>query len=131
MRIDLLDVVRGLVETEVDCPVLPTMADSRLYPEAVVLTFGTPERQVGYYDMTETTPCRITVIAKRTAELDAMADAMAAERAIRRGPLDSLNGSYAVRRVETSKPRPIPWDEAGKYVWCFDATITIIEAEGA
>lgn len=127
MRIDLLDVIASTVRGAVECPVFTTMADAREHPESVTLAYGVPERQVSYFDATETTPCRVTVIARRTRELDAMGDAMEAERAIRRGPLDSANGSYALRRVETTKPRPIPWDEAGKFVWCFDATITIIE----
>lgn len=130
MRIDLLDVIAARVEGAVGCSVFTTMPDARAAPESVTLAFGVPERQVSYFDFTETTPCRVTVIARRTRELDAMEDAMEAEWAIRRGPLDSANGSYAVRRVETTKPRPIPWDEAGKFVWCFDATVTIIETEG-
>jgi hypothetical protein len=91
----------------------------------VVLSFGTPRQSETYYDLTEDAPMRISVICKRISELEAMLDARKIAESIEYGSLDSENGSYEVTDLEKSKPRPMPWDESGRWVWVFDINLTI------
>ena len=129
MRFDLLDVVRDRLKDASIADVVTTLPDSTKHPEAVVVSLGVASRQTRYHDGEVATTLRLTVIAKRRSELDAMGDAMEAERVVRTRSLDSRNGSYRVASVETAFPRPIPWDESGFFVWAFDATINITRKE--
>ena len=128
-RLDLIDVIRArLMEAGIE-DVYPSMPDMRKVQEACVLTVGTPEEQTGYFDLTFSTPIRVTLLFSRIQELDAMSDALEAERVMRTSPLDSANGSYEVHGVETQKPRPVLWDESGRNVWAFDAIVNITMKE--
>ncbi len=120
---DLLDVMRQRLEEAGIQHVFTTIPDGRKYPESVTLAFGIPDRKTLYYDGTETSPMRVTVIVKRKSEFDAMATAQEAEAVIRNSSLESENGSYDLDSIETTDPRPLPWDESGRFVWAFDVYI--------
>lgn len=120
-RCDLIDVVRGCLESAGLSPVFSKMPDGRRHPEATVVSFGVPAVEVVDYAGTERDVLRVTVIVKRISEERAMADAAEAERALRTSPLESQNGSYDLASVSAERPRPIPWDESGRYVYAFDA----------
>ena len=120
---DLLEVMRDrLNEAGID-GVFLTMPDGRANPECVVLAFGIPDRKVTYFDGSESAPLRVTVLVKRVSEYAAMNDAQTAERTLKAAPLDSQDGSYELDSVETTEPRPLPWDESGRFIWGFDVYI--------
>ena len=121
--LDLLDVMAERLREAGIADVFTKMPDGRAHPESVTLAFGVPDRKTVYYDGTATSPLRVTVIAKRLGEFEAMATAQLAEDVIRTSPLDSENGSYEIEGVETTDPQPLPWNESGRFVWAFDAYI--------
>lgn len=124
-RLDLVDVVRArLIEAGVR-EVFPYPPDSRTHPESTTVRLGVPGPQQQYFDLSFDTAVRITVMVRRIQDLDAMADAQAAERALRTSPLDSANGSYRFVSIETTRPRPVAWDESGRDVWVVEATAHI------
>lgn len=120
---DLLEVMRDRLGEAGISDVFLTMPDGRAHPECVVLAFGVPDRKVIYFDGSESSPLRVTVLVKRISEYDAMNDAQTAERTLKTTPLDSMDGSYALDSVETTDPRPLPWDESGRFLWGFDVYI--------
>ena len=120
---DLLEVMGKRLEDAGISNVFLTMRDGRAHPECVVLAFGIPDRKVTYFDGTESTPLRVTVLVKRVSEYDAMNTAQLAERTFKTTPLDSEDGSYDLDSVDTTPPRPLPWDESGRFVWGFDVYI--------
>lgn len=99
--------------------------DSRKHPEFVCLSFGTPRRSVQYYDFTEDIPVRVTILCKRISELDAMDDAQRIADALTYNPIESENGSFQMSEIDVERPRPMVWDESGRYVWVFDVEMTI------
>lgn len=100
------------------------MADSYRRPEATVLTCGMPVPGKRYWDGSGTTSLRLTVIVKRINEEEAIADADDASRAMNRsGALESRDGSYRLVSNSAETPRQLRWDEQGRWVWAFDATI--------
>lgn len=120
---DLLEVMGKRLGEAGISDVFLTMPDGRAHPECVVLAFGIPDRKVTYFDGTESAPLRVTVLAKRVSEYAAMNTAQLAERTLKGSPLDSEDGSYEIDSVETTEPRPLPWDESGRFVWGFDVYI--------
>ena len=64
------------------------------------------------------------MIVKRISEEAAIAAACAASAALNRsGAAESLNGSYRLVSNSAETPRQLPWDEQGRWVCAFDATI--------
>lgn len=125
-ELDLLTVLKERIqEAGVEAPVCLTLSNSQKMSECVVLSFGTPRQGEVYYDLTEEAPMRISVICKRISELKSMEDARKISEAIEYGSLDSENGSYEVTDLEKNRPRPMPWDESGRWVWVFDINLTI------
>lgn len=124
-RLDLVDVVRARLMEAGIRDVFPYPPDSREHPECAVVRFGVPGPQEQYFDLGFDTAVRISVMVRRIRDLDAMADAYAAERALRTSPLDSSNGSYRMISIETTRPRPVAWDESGRDVWVVEATAHI------
>lgn len=124
MRNDLIDVIKGALDKEGLGPVVPSLADGRTMPEAVILGFGVPEQRRYDYAGTQEETLRVTVIVKRLSEIRAQEDAQRAERALRMAPLESDNGSYRLKSIDTDAPRPLPWDESGRWVWAFDIRAT-------
>lgn len=124
-RLDLVDVIRGRLLAAGIADVFPYMPDARKHPECTVVRFGVPGTEEAYFDMTFDTAVRVTLLFRRIQDLDAMADAQLAERTLRSSPLDSENGSYRFVSVETTKPRPVLWDESGRDVWVVEATVHI------
>lgn len=124
-RLDLVDVVRARLMEAGIRDVFPYPPDSREHPECAVVRFGAPGPQEQYFDLGFDTAVRISVMVRRIRDLDAMADAHAAERALRTSPLDSSNGSYRMISIETTRPRPVVWDESGRDVWVVEATAHI------
>lgn len=120
---DLLEVMGRRLEDAGISDVFLTMPDGRAHPECVVLAFGIPDRKVVYFDGTESSPLRVTVLVKRVSEYEAMNTAQIAERTFKTSPLDSEDGSYDLDSVDTTTPRPLPWDESGRFVWGFDVYI--------
>lgn len=120
---DLLDVMRKRLQEAGISDVFNTMPDGRRFPESVTLAFGIPDRKTTYYDGTTSSPLRVTVLVKRVSEFDAMNTAEQAEAVLSSTSLDSEDGSYQLDSVETTDPRPLPWDESGRFVWAFDVYI--------
>lgn len=129
MSFDLLDAAKELLAERGVRDVFTTLPDSSKHPEAVVVSLGPSSPQKPYHDGEVSTPLRITVIAKRRSERAAMDDAIAAEKALRTGSLESPSGSYRVDGVDVAFPRPLPWDESGFFAWAFDATVNITRKE--
>ncbi|NGM17721.1 hypothetical protein GMI70_06915 [Eggerthellaceae bacterium zg-893] len=123
---DLLQVMADALEGAGIENVFPARPDGRAHPERTVLAFGAPGRRTGYYDGDDITPLRVTCVAVRVAEGDAMAAAQACEHTLRRADLASRDGSYRLVSAETTAPRPLPWDESGRFAWAFDTEIEII-----
>ena len=64
------------------------------------------------------------MIVKRINEEEAIADADDASRALNKaGALESRDGSYRLVSNSAETPRQLRWDEQGRWVWAFDATI--------
>lgn len=125
-ELDLLSVLKQRVaDAGVDAPVHLSLANAQKVPECVVLSFGTPKQGDVFYDFEEDAPVRVTVICRRMSELQSMMDASSISEAIDFGSLDSGNGSYEVTNLEKGRPRPMPWDESGRWVWLFDINLTI------
>lgn len=125
-ELDLLEVLKQRVEeADVGVPVCLTAPSSQKVNECVVLSFGTPRSSETYYDLTEDIPVRITVICKRISELDAMQNATSIRDSLTYGSLDSENGSYEVTDLEMTRPRPMPWDESGRFVWLFEINLSM------
>lgn len=124
-RLDLVDAVRARLMEAGIRDVFPYPADSRSHPESTVVRFGVPAPQEQYFDLGFDTAVRITVMVRRIRDLDAMADAQTAERVLRTRPLDSPNGSYRMISIDTTRPRPVAWDESGRDVWVVEATAHI------
>lgn len=120
---DLLEVMGNRLNEAGISDVFLTMPDGRAHPECVVLAFGIPDRKVIYFDGTESSPLRVTVLVKRISEYEAMNTAQLAERTFKSSPLDSEDGSYELDSIDTTEPRPLPWDESGRFVWGFDVYI--------
>lgn len=120
---DLLEVMGSRLNEAGISDVFLTMPDGRAHPECVVLAFGIPDRKVIYFDGTESSPLRVTVLVKRISEYEAMNTAQLAERTFKSSPLDSEDGSYELDSIDTTEPRPLPWDESGRFVWGFDVYI--------
>lgn len=120
---DLLEVMGKRLNEAGISDVFLTMPDGRIHPECVVLAFGIPDRKVIYYDGTESSPIRVTVLVKRVSEYAAMSTSQRAECVLKTNPLDSEDGSYDLDSVETTEPQPLPWDESGRFVWGFDVYI--------
>lgn len=125
-ELDLLEVLKERVkDAGVKVPVFLTAPNAQKASECVVLSFGTPRPAETYYDLTEDIPIRVTVICKRISELDSMMDADRIRDALTYGSLDSENGSYEITDLEMTRPRPMPWDESGRFVWLFDINLTM------
>lgn len=99
--------------------------DSREHPEFVSISFGTPAAPEVYYDLSEEIPLRVTVLCKRISELDSMNDALRISDLFEFSPPESRNGSFVTTEIEVAKPRPMLWDESGRFVWVFDMNINI------
>lgn len=123
--LDLAQVLQHRVKDAGFDNVFLTAPSARQHPEFIVLSFGTPNRTQAYYDQTREIPVRVSVICLRLSEYDAMNDATALEMMLAEDPLDSENGSYTLTGLETTAPRPIPWDESGRFAWVFDIDMTI------
>lgn len=123
---DLLQVMMETLTSAGVSNVFTSQPDGRTYPERVVLAFGAPSRRTNYFDGDDVTPLCVTCIVVRVAEYDAMTTAQECERILRSEDLDSHNGSYQLVSVDTSVPRPLPWDESGRFVWAFDTDIEIL-----
>ena len=123
---DLMQVIKAALEDAGISEVFTSPPDGRAHPERVVLSFGAPSRRTCYYDGDDMTPLRVTCLAVRYSEYEAMAAAQDCERIIRRADLSSRDDSYRLVSVDTAEPRPLPRDESGRYVWAFDTEIEII-----
>lgn len=123
-RNDLLDVFKMRLTEAGLTEVFTTMPDGRTHPEATVVAFGLPQRNVVDFSGTEEETLRVTTIVKRISEAKAMEDITEAEHIIRTSSMESQNGSYELVKVETDPPQAIPWDESGRFVWAFDSYIT-------
>lgn len=128
MRNDLLDVMADAVSSALGCEVLTSLADAHERPESVSLAVGVPEAPTAYFDFEQSVKVRVTCYVRRFSEEAAKADAADAERAVRLSALESANGSYEIRKHETTRPGPLPWDQSGRYVWFFETTIEYKEA---
>lgn len=123
-----LDLAQVLKETIKDAGfpgVFLTAPDSRKHAEFVVLSFGAPKQSEIYYDFAEEIPIRVTVLCKRISELDAMNDAHRIKELFEFNPPESGNGSFKTTGIEIDNPRPLVWDESGRFVWVFDMHISI------
>lgn len=124
-RLDLVDAIRARLEEAGIRDVFPYPPDSRAHPESTVVRLGVPGPQEQYFDLCFDTAVRVTVMVRRIRDLDAAVDAQAVERVLRTGDLGSLNGSYRMISIDTTRPRPVAWDESGRDVWVVEATAHI------
>ncbi len=123
-----LDTAKGILEGVLGSPVSLSPADSFRRPEATVVTCGMPVPGKRYWDGSGTTSLRLTVLVKRMSEDGAIRDAGEASRALNRsGALESADGSYRLVSNSAETPRQLRWDEQGRWVWAFDATIVYEE----
>lgn len=123
--LDIANVVQDTIKEEGFECVLLQAPDARKHTEYVRIMFGTPGETTTYYDESEDIPLRITVLCVFKSELASMLNAQRIERAIRERSLDSRNGSYNITGLRTDKPRPMLWDQSGRFVWVFDINISI------
>lgn len=123
--LDLVDVVRARLEGAGIRDVFTYLPDARRHAEFCAIRTGVPGGEDSYFDLAFDTATRLSLFVARRVELDAMGDALLAERTLRTVPLDSANGSYRMIRIETVKPRPVQWDESGRNVWVVEATAHI------
>lgn len=121
---DLLDTIKDALDKAGLGPVVPSLADGRSMPEAIILGFGVPSLRTIDYAGTQEETLRATVIVKRLSERHAQEDACRAQRALRFALLESENGSYCLKGIEIDAPQPLPWDESGRWVWAFDIRVT-------
>lgn len=121
---DLLQVVRDALKDGGLGDVFDSLPDGRRYPECTVLSYGLPSTRQVDYAGTEQTQQSVTVIVKRLTDPKAQVDAMAARCILTAADLSSRNGSYDYVGIDAEKPRPLEWNESGRYVWAFDSTIT-------
>ncbi len=124
-ELDLAQTLQATIKAEGFEHVFFTAPNSREYSEFVCLSFGTPRKSVQYYDFTEDIPVRVTVLCKRISELDAMNDAMRIADLLTYNPLESGNGSFLMSEIDVERPRPMVWDESGRFVWVFDVEMSI------
>ena len=120
--IGALDAAKSVLEGALGCPVSLSPADSYRRPEAVVVTCGMPQPGKRYWDGTGTDSLRLTVVVKRLSEEAAIRDACEASRAMDRGGAME-SPSYRLVSNSAETPRQLRWDEAGRWVWAFDATV--------
>lgn len=123
--LDLVDVVRARLEGAGIRDVFTYLPDARRHAEFCAIRTGVPSGEDSYFNLAFDTAIRLSLFVARRVELDAMGDALLAERTLRTVPLDSANGSYRMIRIETVKPRPVQWDESGRNVWVVEATAHI------
>lgn len=101
-----------------------SMQDARAFPDAVVVTPGTPLPGKRYFDGSGTSVLRLTVIVKRTDEEKGLRDAEECSRALNRaGAMASRNGSYRLAGCEADRPRLLQLDPTGRYVWVLDCQV--------
>ena len=98
--LDLVDVVRGRLEAAGVRDVFTYLPDTRRHAEFCAIRTGVPGGEDGYFDLAFDTAVRLSLFFARRVELDAMADALLAER-------------------------PVQWDESGRNVWVVEATAHI------
>ena len=123
-RLDVLETARAVLREATDGPVLLSMQDARAFPEAVIVTTGTPLPGKRYFDGTGTTVVRLTVVVRRESEEAGLREAEECSRALGRdGAMESLNGSYRLVRCEPDSPRLLQWDASGRYVWVLDCQV--------
>lgn len=123
--LDLAQVLQTKIKDAGFSEVFYTLPDSRKHAEFVVLSFGTPKQSEIYYDFSEEIPIRVSVLCKRISELDAMNDAQRIKELFEFDPPESANGSFVTTSLEVDNPRPLVWDESGRFVWVFDMHISI------
>lgn len=123
-RLDVLEAARAVLQQATGGPVLLSMQDARAFPEAVIVTTGTPLPGKRYFDGSGTSSVRLTVVVRRGDEEAGMREAEECSRALARdGAMASLNGSYRLVRCEPDRPRLLQWDASGKYVWVLDCQV--------
>lgn len=120
---DLLDVMKKRLNEAGFTDVYTKEPNGQKHANVIVLSFGIPDRKKRYFDGAEVSPTRVTVVVARVSELDAMNDAMTAERVLATSPLDSEDGSYSLTGFDSTTPRPIPLNDPGRFIWAFDVYI--------
>lgn len=120
---DLLEVIKKRLSEEGMTDVFDTLPDGRQFPECIVLTFGLPTSEIIDYAGTERQSQRITVIVKRLTDPKSQLDATRARDILLHSNLESENGSYDFEGIDADPPRPMTWNESGRYVWAFDSVI--------
>lgn len=124
MGSSLLDAIGSRLTDAGIGPVVPSLSDGRALSEAVMLSFGVPERTTIDYSGSIREVLRVSVVVKRLSEARAMEDAALAQHALRRASLEPADGSFDLEKVEMDAPQPLPWDESGRWVWAFDIRVT-------
>lgn len=121
---DLQDIVKKRL-IEGGCQnVFEALPDGRRFPECIVLSWGLPRHRQIDYAGTEQVIQPLTVIVKRLSDPAAKNDAVQAREVLLAADLSCDDGSFDYIGIDIEPPRPMAWNESGRYVWALDSEIT-------
>lgn len=120
---DLMKVIKRKLEEDGVKNVYTHLPNGREHPDHVMLTYSIPERKIVDYSGMESAPYRVTAIITNRSINGASDTAQAVYETLRYASLESDDGSYDLESVDVTDPRPLPWDESGRYQYAIDAYI--------
>jgi hypothetical protein len=126
---DLLEVVKGVLDSAGIANVFMSLPDARIHPDVVVLGFGLTETETAFYDFDQMETYRISVSVRMNDQAAAERTALAIHDALQIGNFASHNGSYEWDSSTTDLPIPVPWDATGRFIWTVETRIKVIRKE--